>query len=143
MIRIQLSGDDNVLLLSPRWNALAPGAQFAVIGLALLVPVALIVWLYRHELGLVSRRAAGLLLGLRLVVIVLLWIVAVWQPVVVHEYTEELPSRVLIAVDRSGSMSVRDPQRTVVEKLRLARALDLVDPAAAPLLASWIALFEQ
>ena len=113
MIRLPLPGADNVLLLSPRWSTLEPGWQFGLVGLALLVPAALVVCLYRHELRLVSRRAAALLLGLRLVLIALLWMVAAWQPLVVHEYTEELPGSVLIAVDRSGSMSVRDPQRTV------------------------------
>src|SRR5947208_413471 len=111
MIRIPLPGGDNVLLLSPRWSTLELGWQCGLIGLALLAPAALVAWLYRYELRLVSRRAAALLSGLRLVIIASLWCVAVWQPVVVHEYTQEEPGQVLIAVDCSGSMSVRDPQR--------------------------------
>src|ERR1019366_4552631 len=36
-----------------------------------------------------------------------------------------LPGRVLVAVDRSDSMDVADPQRPAVDKLRLVRALHL------------------
>src|SRR5262249_17628325 len=47
------------------------------------------------------------------------------QPVYARDRTIGLPGRVLVAVDRSDSMDVSDPQRTPAEKLRLARALRL------------------
>jgi hypothetical protein len=143
MIRIPLPGDANALLLSPRWSMLAPIWQWSLIGLLLFVPAGLVLWLYRYELRLVTRAAAAMLLGLRLLLITLLWAVAAWQPIVAHEVTEELPSRVLIAVDRSGSMDVRDPQRNVLEKLRLARALKLAEAGTDSLLDSWIQDFER
>lgn len=138
MIRIPLPGDDGVLLLAPRWSSLEPAWQIALLAALLLAPAALVVWLYRYELRLVSRPAATLFLGVRLLLLLAIWFVAGWQPIVVHEQTEQTPSRVLIAVDLSGSMNVRDPQRTPLEKLRLARALQLHGEINASVLDSWI-----
>src|SRR5438094_4679858 len=112
------------LLLSPRWAEL-PGFVQAGLWLLCLLPVVLIVWLYRTELRLVRRSVARSLLALRLVVVVLLLGLVCLQPMLAHTLTEELPGRVLIAVDGSESMSLADPQRPAVDKLRLARTLRL------------------
>src|SRR5262249_41145998 len=122
MLRIPLV-DEYALLLSPRWGELGPGTQTVLLALLGLVPILLVLWLYRYELRLIRRLTALLLLGLRLAVICLLWLLIALQPVVARSTSEDLPGRVLIAVDRSGSTEVTDPQRTVLEKLRLARAL--------------------
>src|SRR5581483_1326972 len=129
------------LLLSPRWGDMEPAAQVALLALLGLVPVLLVLWLYRYELRLVRRSVAGLLLVLRLLVIVLLWCVVGMQPVLARSTTEELPGRVVVAVDRSASTGVTDPQRTRLEKFRLARALNVRAEGAEPgdtLLDAWI-----
>ncbi len=124
MIRIPLPSPDTHLLLSPRWGEIPLAAQVLLLVLCL-TPVALVVWLYRYEMRLIRRRVALALLALRLVVLALLLFLFCFQPVWAHETRHALPGRVLIAVDRSDSLSVADPQRPAVEKLRLARALRL------------------
>src|SRR5207245_1748217 len=95
-----------------------------------LAPV-LVFWLYRYELRLVRPWAARALLTLRLAVLLFLLFVVCFQPIVARSVTEELAGRVLIAVDRSASMDVADPQRPALEKLRLARALKLAGDICA------------
>src|SRR5260370_31289449 len=60
----------------------------------------LVLWLYRHELRLVHRWIACGLLFLRLAVVLLILILVGLQPIVARLTTEELPGRLLIAVDR-------------------------------------------
>src|SRR5262245_60369705 len=125
MFHISLPFTDWTLLLTPRWGELESPWQIAGLALLALVPLGLILWLYRYEMRLVRRRTAAMLLSLRVLVILLLWCVVGLQPTLVRFTTVEVPGRVLIAVDRSASMNVPDPQRTKLEKLRLARALNL------------------
>src|SRR5437879_884897 len=144
MFRIPLPYTDAVILLSPRWDGLSGPAQAAVLALCFLVPVVLILWLYRYELRLVRPLPALALLALRLVLILFLLTVVCLQPIVARSTTEELPGRVIIAVDRSDSMEVADPQRQPVEKLRLARALKLAaDLCPEAELDSWIRQYEE
>src|SRR5271165_3297893 len=100
MLRIPLPFDDTALLLIPRWSELGLPLQIMVLALLGLVPVLLVLSLYRYELHLIRRSAAGFLLSLRLLVIVLLWFVVGLQPIVARFSSEELPGRVLVAVDR-------------------------------------------
>jgi hypothetical protein len=132
MFRISLPFTDWTVLLSPRWGDLDSAGQIALLVLLALIPVALVLWLYRYELRLVRRSTALLLLGLRLVVIALLWCVVAMQPVLARTTTEEIQNRVLIALDQSASMNVPDPQRTRLEKLRLARALQISAEGGLP-----------
>jgi hypothetical protein len=79
------------------------------------------------------------LLTLRLLVLLLLLVLTGFQPIVARASREELPGRVLLAVDRSGSMDLADPQRPVADKLRLARALGVArDLASDSQLDDWI-----
>src|SRR5437016_5896573 len=124
MHAIPLPGTENFLQLSPRWTD--PWSwQAAVLLLLALVPVALVFWLYHYELKLVSRWTARSLVTLRLIVIALLWFLVCLQPTLARAPSTDLPGRVIVAVDLSDSMSVTDPQRLPVEKLRLARTLKL------------------
>ena len=125
MIRIPLPSDDTYLLLLPRFGDLTPGWQGIFLGALLLVPLGLIVWLYRYELKLISRAAACCLLLLRVVVLLLLWGVIGLQPTVARYQETEVPSRVLVAIDFSGSMGVQDVQRQQQEKEDLAKALKI------------------
>ncbi|MBL8796267.1 MAG: VWA domain-containing protein, partial [Planctomycetia bacterium] len=107
MYRISLPGLDAVLLLSPRWAAWS-GALQALAMLLFLLPLLLTVGLYRYELRLVQRGVALLLLALRLTALGSVLLLVALQPVVERTHTEETPGRVLVCVDRSASMDVRD-----------------------------------
>ena len=107
-MRFPLGGDDTYLILSPRWADLGPAWQIALFSLLLLVPLGLIAWLYRYELRLVRGWHAAGLLGLRLLLLAVLWAVVILQPTVSHFESEQVPSRVTIAVDLSQSMDVAD-----------------------------------
>ncbi len=132
------------LLLTPQFAGLSPALRFGLIAVVCVVPVALVLWLYRWELRLVTRLTALLLLGLRLVVVVLLLALVCLQPVYAHDRTLGLPGRVLVAVDRSDSTEIADPQRSPAEKLRLARALKLAgDLVGDDELDGWIEAYEH
>jgi hypothetical protein len=147
MFRIPLPlEDDPALLLCPRWGSLDPTLQLFLLGLLLVLPLALVVWLYRYEMRLVRPFAARSLLALRLLVIFFLWCIVGLQPALVYESSEEIPPRVLIAVDRSDSMEVTDPQRSNLEKLRTARSLKLKVPGeelSDALLNDWIKQYQD
>src|SRR5262245_33316246 len=95
---------DLALYLTPRFGELLWEYQTVLLGLCFVVPVLLILWLYLYELRLVSRGAAVGLFFLRLLVITALLFLVLFQPTVGRTTTEELPGRVIVAVDRSDSM---------------------------------------
>ncbi len=144
MHRIALPGTDASLLLSPRWADLSTGWQVALLALVVGLPLLLVVLLYRYELRLIKPGAAVLLLGLRVIVLLLILFLLGLQPVYARTHTEEYPGRVLVAVDRSDSMDVTDPQRPAVEKLRLALALKVGgDVCPDALLRDWIKQYDD
>jgi hypothetical protein len=144
MFRFSLPFRDSSLLLTPQWASLGGALQIAALAAVCLVPLVLILWLYRYELKLVSRGMAAFLLGLRLVALALILVLLCLQPVYARDRTEELPGRVLVLVDRSDSLGIADPQRPVADKLRLARALRLhAGRCPDEVLATWIADHEQ
>jgi hypothetical protein len=131
MTRFALPITDGELTLTPQG-----GAWGIVIALAAL---ALVFWLYRYELRLISRTAAVALLTLRLLVVLMLLFIVCLQPTVAFATSNKVPERVLIFVDRTASMEVSDPQRPAVEKLKLARALHLAGDLCSDLqLDEWI-----
>src|SRR5262245_27250071 len=144
-IALPLEGDPK-LLLCPNWGRLDPAVQLVVLGFLLVLPLVLVAWLYRYEMRLVRPFAARSLLALRLFVIFFLWCIVGLQPSLRYESGDEIPPRVLIAVDRSDSMDVADPQRPNLEKLRLARALKLKvsgDMPSEAMLDDWIRQYQQ
>lgn len=116
------------VLGSIEWSPIAAGSgpylQLAVV-LATLAPLALLVWLYRTELRLVSPFVARGLVALRLAAVAVILVVVCFRPAWRWHGAEEVRGRVIVAVDRSDSMSVTDPQRPLLEKLTIARALHL------------------
>jgi hypothetical protein len=124
MVRINLPFDSS-LLLAPPWSGLPPVVQIALLVLLGLVPLLLIIALYRYELKLVPPLTALLLLGLRVGVLTLIVFLVGLRPVYARDVTSNVPGTIYVVVDRSDSMDVADPQRTADEKLRLARALNL------------------
>jgi hypothetical protein len=142
MYKIPLPFSDGVLLLSPPGGTWSGAMQVGWLLLLGVIPVALVL-LARYELRLVRRSTALILLGLRLSALAILLFLVGFQPIVSRTETEELPGRVLIAVDRSESMDVTDPQRPAVEKLRLARSLKIAnDLCPDALLEKWIRDYE-
>jgi hypothetical protein len=144
MYRIVLPLTDYRLLLAPRWGELPAGVQAILTATVCLVPIALLVALYRYELRLVRRGVAVGLLTLRLGVLAYLLFILCWQPILAWTPVEALPSRVLIAVDRSDSTNAADPQRSTLDKLLLARALHLAsDLCSDRELDGWIRAYQE
>jgi hypothetical protein len=101
------------------------GVRFAlVVGIAAVIAF-LLVRLYRYEMRLVPRRFARALLGLRLAVVAAVFLTLALEPALKTTTSREVPSRVLVAVDRSDSMRVTDPHRPDQEKRDIAQALKL------------------
>lgn len=116
---------DYSLHFQPRWSGASPFWQLSG-WLVCLVPLVLVTVLYRAELGLVRPMTARVLLGVRLASVAAVVFIVAFQPVVQTTRIENVRGKVVFAVDRSGSMAIADPQRPLVEKLRIAKALHLV-----------------
>src|SRR5262245_31515944 len=106
------------LVLTPPLESLPGWLQLLFIACGLLLAGGLLIWLYSWEIRLVRPLTAFGLLLLRCAVLALLAFLAL-QPVVSRPASETLTGRVLVAIDRSDSMSITDPQRDNVDKLRL------------------------
>jgi hypothetical protein len=130
---------DAALQWQPRWAGTS--AIWQVIGWVLcLFPLALVCLLYRAELRLVPLTVARTLLAVRLASTAAVLAVLALQPVVHMTTTETIRGRVVLAFDQSHSMSIADPQRPLIDKLRLVRALKLAtDLCSEKQLDSWIA----
>ncbi len=124
MYRLTLPFTDTSLVLTPPFESLPGWLQVVLAALGLSLTGGLLVWLYSYEARLVRPSRALGLLALRGVVLALLWLVAL-QPVISRPASETVAGRVLIAIDRSDSMSISDPQRDNSVKLNLARGLGL------------------
>lgn len=101
MYRFRLPLTDWDVLLAPRWSEFSVLGQVAALLGCILVPIILVLWLYRYELKLVRMRTAVVLLMLRLLVVLSLLLVVCFQPIVAHSTTLDLPGRVLLAIDQS------------------------------------------
>src|SRR5690242_13867049 len=112
MYSLQLPFDLGDVLLTPQWAGLSPALQMSLIAGVCLVPLVLVVLLYRYEMRLVTRPAALGLLGLRGAVLALLLGLVCLQPIYGRTRTDSLRGYVLVAVDRSDSMDVADRQRS-------------------------------
>ncbi len=125
VLHLSFGVEETYLALTPRWADLPLPWLIASLGAMLVVPLLMLLLLSRYELRLVPRWHALGLLSLRCVLLLVLWFVVAFQPTVTTHHEEETPGRVRVAVDLSGSMDVRDPQRSAAEKLRLAKTLRL------------------
>jgi len=139
MATLSLPGSDVSLLLTLPMVGWPLPARLALVVVLCAVPLGLLVVLYRLELRLVSRSLACVLLGLRLSVLLVLLGLVCLQPIVAREVQQVVPGRVIVAVDRSASMDIRDPHRSKGDQLRLARILDLhAGQVATSRLDQWI-----
>jgi hypothetical protein len=108
MVSWKLPFDLGDILLTPQVVGLNPALQAALLTILCLLPLALVIWLYRYEMQLVARTTALGLLFLRVAVLALLLILVCLQPIYGRTRTDNLPGYVLVAVDRSASMDVAD-----------------------------------
>lgn len=138
MTSVSLPFTDAVLRLSLPFPGLSASTRVGLTLLCVVLFFALLGLLYRYEMRLIRRRFALSLLALRLAAFAVIFITLAFEPVLARSVKEEVPGKVLIAVDRSDSMKVTDPSRPTAEKLRIAKALKLVpDLATDAQLESW------
>jgi hypothetical protein len=138
MLRIPLPWPDTSVLLTPPWTGLSVVLRLLLLIVLCLTPLVLLVVLYRYELRLVPRLTALALFALRLTVVVLILLLVGGQPIFARDRRTTLPGRVIVAVDRSLSLDVSDPQREPADKLRLVRTLGLVGDRDRELVSRWI-----
>ena len=143
MWRIQLPWGDDYLIFRLPFKELGSFGQWSVVIGGFFVLMGLILFLYRYESRLVERRFALILLGLRTLVVLVIYCVTTLQPMRGHIYTETIPSRVVIGLDRSDSMAITDSQRPDRETLELAKGLKLAgDLATESQFNSWLRQIE-
>ncbi len=146
MSKISLPYNDWNLLLTSRFGEWeAPWAAVVVGGIAGVL-LLLLLWLYLYEMRLVQPLTAVSLFVFRLLVVALLFFVVVWQPTLARSEVEEIRHKVLVAIDYSDSMDFPDPQRTPLEKLLLARPLQIRPDSNQPveaLLDQWITHYQS
>lgn len=135
MFQFRLGSDDAFLILTPCGADLGPAWQIGLLALLLLVPLGLIVCLYRYELRLVAGWQACGLLALRLALLLVLWLAIGVQPHLADIYVEETPGRVRVAVDLSSSMDVTDAdhshsRKAIVEEILAPKGKNLLQHLA-------------
>jgi|SRR5579875_77289 len=123
MFSWKLPFDLGDILLTPQGAGLNPVLQVVLLGAICLLPLVLVLWLYRYEMRLIARPIAIGLLCLRLTVLALLLILVCLQPIYGRTYSEELPGYVLVAVDRSASMDVAERPNGVTRSQTARRVL--------------------
>ena len=115
---------------------------FALTLVMLATAIALIVTLIRYERRLVPPAVGRSLLLLRLAVLLLLGL-ALAEPVISWSRDRTRTGRILVAIDLSDSMDMTDRHASRADKLRWARALDMVgNPAIDRRLDGWIEALE-
>ncbi|MCU0702527.1 MAG: hypothetical protein MUF18_00865 [Fimbriiglobus sp.] len=102
--------------------------RVTVVVLAMAAVAVLLFVLYRREVRLVPKRIARLLVALRVAAVLAVFLTTAADPTLVTVTSQEIPSRVLIAVDTSDSLRVADPQRPADELQRIAATLNVHRP---------------
>ncbi|MGL4423049.1 MAG: hypothetical protein ACRCZF_20465, partial [Gemmataceae bacterium] len=125
MTPIPIPSTDATLRLTLPFAGYAPATRAILILVLFFAFLLAILLLYRAEMRLIARRFAILLLGLRSVLVASVFLLLGLDPIIARSQQEDVPGRVLIAVDRSDSMRVADPNRPLAEKLALAKILHL------------------
>jgi hypothetical protein len=126
MFAVSWPGSDANLVFSAPFGGLSSFVRtLAVLG-AFGLGFFLLGWLYRAESKLIPRRFRIALLTLRLLAFALVLGTLLFEPVLSKTVREDVPGKVVIALDTSDSMRVSDPHRTPRQKLHLARTLKLL-----------------
>ncbi|KPK58611.1 MAG: hypothetical protein AMK73_09105, partial [Planctomycetes bacterium SM23_32] len=112
------------------WAGLPHGvAALVALGVAAAI-VAGTIMLYRRERAASAAGVRWVCCGLRLLCLAVLGAILL-RPSVARDLERVLPSRLVLLVDRSASMSVRDPELPADAAAAWARALGLASPAQA------------
>jgi len=109
-------------VIETHWSSLIP--LWLVVLLTLAVGV-LMVLLYLAQRKVASTGVILLLIALRGLLLLLI-LAMIFQPSVLWTTVHRSPGTLWLLLDQSGSMALRDPQATAVEKLRWADALGLL-----------------
>jgi len=96
----------------------------------LLILGVLIVWAYRWGAPTLSRGRRGLLAGLRVVVAAIFLLLLV-QPIVLLTMNEPVRERLLVLLDGTQSMEIKDQRSTNEDLNRAALAAGLISPTAS------------
>lgn len=138
---IPLLPSDGSLRFALPWPGTSQPLQLLLLAAVLLAAFAIALRIYRMELRQLPRRAARLLLALRLLTAFAILGILFTDPALVRSRTETIPGRIIVAIDTSDSMRIADVHRPNAEKLRLARRLKLAgDLAGDGELESWTAI---
>jgi len=140
MFHLPFPGRDDAVLFSMPVEGVSRWLQLPILVVVLAVIGWVVYRLYRLERSYVPGHWSRVLLACRLALVAVVFAIATLQPQVRHVSRETIPSHVLIAIDRSQSMSITDPQRDPVEKIELARTLKLADDAT---LEQWLTQLRQ
>ncbi len=115
-----------------RWAVEWTGAPSGDWMLALLAGLIVLgvgaVWLYKHEARDISERWRFILAGLRIALLLAI-IAMLMEPELVAQTSEPVPSTILVLVDRSASMDIRDAYPDPLQAQRVATMLKLATPA--------------
>ena len=106
---------------------LARAAPWLLVGL---VPVALVVWLYRYEMRLVSRPAAAGLLGLRLLVLALLLSLVAFEPERISDSAVRVSDDEIRSYYDTHKKQFDRPGSAKVSILTIPRSVTAADSAA-------------
>ncbi|MEZ6057014.1 MAG: vWA domain-containing protein [Planctomycetaceae bacterium] len=123
--RASLEGSDAAWSLN--WLALPTGDGMLALLAGLLVGLVAIVLLYRWDAGRHSRLIRYTLTTIR-VLLLLLVVVMLLEPVLIRTTEESLPSHLIVLVDQSPSMDLRDSWADEATALRMAEELKLSGP---------------
>lgn len=138
MFAVSLPGSDSSLEFTAPFGGLSPTVRtLTVLGLFAL-GILLIVRLYRSESRRISHRIAVSLLVLRSLAFILVLATLLFEPVLTKTVREEVPGKVVVALDTSDSMRVSDPHRPPRQKLFFARALKLLPDVPDELLTTFL-----
>src|SRR5437016_380962 len=95
------------------------------------VATGLIVWLYRAQQKIASRRLVGALTAIRILLVAAMFVLLL-QPAVRWVHRSSSAGTLWLMLDGTGSMATTDPQSTPTERLRWAEALEYLPADARP-----------
>src|SRR5438132_642856 len=105
MFKLQLDSE-TFLVLAPRWADLGTAWQIVLLAALLVVPLVLILGLYRYELRLIARLPAFGLLLLRLSILLVIWFTVGVQPTqLLDALVDPKTSRDIHATDLAQSLT--------------------------------------
>lgn len=106
------------------FQQMAVRSRWLLLALTCGLAVGLIIQLHKYERTLTSRLLGGTLLGLRLLLVLIIFLTLL-EPMWLWSYEDEKLGRVVVAFDVSESMNSRDKHARLAEQLRWGRAIGM------------------